>query len=34
MEFSEVVAKRRSVRHFNAKLDVSDGDIRALLDAA
>lgn len=34
MEFSEVIAKRRSVRHFNAKLDVSDADIRALLDAA
>ncbi|MCX8007520.1 MAG: nitroreductase family protein [Coriobacteriia bacterium] len=34
MEFSEVIAKRRSVRHFNAKLTVSDEDIRALLDAA
>ncbi len=34
MEFSEVIAKRRSVRHFNAKLDVTDEDIRALLDAA
>ncbi|PKQ15827.1 MAG: nitroreductase family protein [Actinobacteria bacterium HGW-Actinobacteria-7] len=34
MEFSEVIAKRRSVRHFNAKLDVSDEDVRALLDAA
>ena len=28
MEFSEVLAKRRSVRHFNAKLDVADEDIR------
>lgn len=34
MEFSEVIAKRRSVRHFNSKLAVSDEDIRALLDAA
>jgi len=34
MEFSEVIAKRRSVRHFNSKLDVSDEDVRALLDAA
>ena len=34
MEFSEVLAKRRSVRHFNTKLDVSDEDIRALLEAA
>ena len=34
MEFSEVIAKRRSVRHFNNKLDVSDEDIRALLEAA
>jgi len=34
MEFSEVLAKRRSVRHFNAKLDVSDEDIRALIEAA
>lgn len=34
MEFGEVLAARRSVRHFNAKLDVSDEDIRALLDAA
>lgn len=33
MEFSEVMAKRRSVRHFNNKLDVSDADIRALLEA-
>jgi len=34
MEFSEVIAKRRSVRHFNAKLDVSDEEIRGLLDDA
>jgi nitroreductase len=34
MEFSEVVAKRRSVRHFNTRLAVTDEDVRALLDAA
>ena len=34
MEFSEVIEKRRSVRHFNNKLEVSDDDIRYLLDAA
>ncbi len=34
MEFSEVIAKRRSVRHFNAKLDVSDEEIRGLLEDA
>jgi len=34
VEFSEVIAKRRSVRHFNNKLEVSDADIRALLEAA
>ena len=34
MEFSDVIAKRRSVRHFNAKLDVADDDIRALIEAA
>lgn len=34
MEFSEVIRKRRSVRHFNPKLAVTDDDIRALLDAA
>ena len=34
MEFSDVLAKRRSVRHFNSKLDVADEDIRALIDAA
>lgn len=33
MEFSDVIAKRRSVRHFNAKMDVSDADINALLQA-
>jgi len=34
MEFSEVLGKRRSVRHFNTKLTVSDSDLNALLDAA
>lgn len=34
MEFAEVIAKRRSVRHFNTKLSVSDEDVRALLGAA
>ena len=34
MEFSEVIAKRRSVRHFNNNLGVSDDDIRYLLEAA
>lgn len=34
MEFSDVISKRRSVRHFNAKLAVSDEDINALLQAA
>jgi nitroreductase len=34
MEFSEVIAKRRSVRHFNSKLDVSDEDIRGLIEDA
>jgi nitroreductase len=34
MEFSEVVAKRRSVRHFNTKLAVTDEDVAALLEAA
>ena len=33
MEFSEVLAKRRSVRHFNNKVDVSDEDVRALIEA-
>jgi nitroreductase len=34
MEFAEVVAKRRSVRHFNTRLEVTDDDVRALLEAA
>jgi nitroreductase len=34
LEFSEVLAKRRSVRHFNTRLPVTDDDIKALLDAA
>ncbi len=34
MEFSEVIAKRRSVRHFNSKLDVADSEVRQLLEAA
>jgi len=34
MEFSEVISRRRSVRHFDTRLAVSDGDIRALLLAA
>jgi nitroreductase len=34
MEFSEVIAKRRSVRHFNSKLDVADEDIRYLIETA
>lgn len=34
MEFSEVIGKRRSVRHFNTKLTVSDADVTALLEAA
>lgn len=34
MEFSEVLARRRSVRHFNTKLAVSDADVKALLQAA
>lgn len=34
MEFSEVLAKRRSVRHFNNKLEVSNADVKALLEAA
>lgn len=34
MEFSEVLRKRRSVRHFNNKLVVSDEDLTALLEAA
>ncbi|HEY3318590.1 MAG TPA: nitroreductase family protein [Coriobacteriia bacterium] len=34
MEFAEVVSKRRSVRHFNNKLNVSDADVRDLLSVA
>lgn len=34
MEFSDVMSKRRSVRHFNTKLAVSEADVKALLDAA
>lgn len=34
MEFGDVLAARRSVRHFNAKLAVSQEDIDALLAAA
>ena len=34
MELTEVLAKRRSVRHFNVKLAVTDEDVRALLLAA
>ncbi|GAB4280154.1 MAG: nitroreductase family protein [Coriobacteriia bacterium] len=34
MQFREVIEGRRSVRHFDAKRQVSDVDIRALLEAA
>jgi nitroreductase len=34
VEFLDVIAGRRSVRHFNSKLSVSDDDVRALLEAA
>lgn len=34
MEFSEVLAARRSVRHFNTKRDVTEEDVVALLEAA
>ncbi|MBS3956685.1 MAG: nitroreductase family protein [Clostridiales bacterium] len=34
MEFTEVIASRRSVRHFSNRLAVKDEDIRALLLAA
>ncbi len=34
MEFAEVLAARRSVRHFDNRLAVSDGEVRALLEAA
>lgn len=34
MEFREVVEKRRSVRHFNARQPVTDQDVQQLLEAA
>jgi nitroreductase len=34
MEFLDVIAKRRSVRHFNTRIPVTDDDVRALLEAA
>jgi nitroreductase len=34
MEFNEVLASRRSVRHFDSKLTVPDEEVRALLLAA
>lgn len=34
MEFSEVVAKRRSTRHFNPRVEVTDEQVRGLLEAA
>lgn len=34
MDYSEVIASRRSVRHFDNKRDVSDSDIRTLLESA
>jgi nitroreductase len=34
MEFAEVIEKRRSVRHFNSRLEVSERDVRTLLEAA
>ena len=34
MEFTETLSRRRSVRHFNSKLAVSDENVRALLLAA
>lgn len=34
MEFKQVLAGRRSVRHFNTKLNVTEEQIRALLEAA
>lgn len=34
MDFSEVIATRRSVRHYDSKRDVSDADVRTLLQAA
>lgn len=34
MEFLDVIAKRRSVRHFNTRVEVTDADVTALLEAA
>lgn len=34
MEFADVLASRRSVRHFDTKRDVAQADINALLEAA
>ena len=34
MEFAEVVAARRSVRHFNTRVPVTEAEIRGLLHAA
>jgi nitroreductase len=34
MEFLDVLAKRRSVRHFNTRIEVTDDDVRFLLEAA
>ncbi len=34
MELSDAIRKRRSVRHFNTKLSVTDEDVSALLEAA
>ena len=34
MEFTEVLSARRSVRHLNSRLAVSDEDTQALLEAA
>jgi nitroreductase len=34
MEFSDVIAARRSVRHFDTKTPVSEAEVRALLQAA
>lgn len=34
MQFRDVIAKRRSVRHFDAKKAVSDVDVKAILEAA
>ena len=34
MDFADVIAQRRSVRHFKADAAVSDEDVRALLEAA